>query len=110
MSKKDKLKIGVVYSTDDSFEYQFDGPEEAKTLEPQKQRLRVYLDTKHRAGKKVTAIEGFIGTEEDLELLCKTLKTKVGTGGSAKDGIIIIQGDMVAKVKDILQSLNYKIK
>ncbi len=110
MGIKDKTKIGVVYSTDEKFEYQYDGPEEAKTLEPQKQRLRVYLDTKHRAGKKVTAVEGFIGTVEDLESLCKTIKTKVGTGGSAKDGIIIIQGDMVAKVKDILQSLNYRIK
>ena len=110
MSKRDKLKIGVVYSTDDSFEYQFDGPESIKTIEPSKQRLRVYIDTKHRAGKKVTAIEGFIGTEEDLESLCKTIKTKVGTGGSAKDGIIIIQGDMVIKVKDILSTLNYKLK
>lgn len=110
MAKKEKERIGVVYSTRDDFEYTYNQEDEPDTLEPSKQRLRVVLDTKHRAGKKVTVIENFIGKIDDLEILCKTLKTKLGTGGSAKDGVIVIQGDVVQKTKDLLISMNYKIK
>lgn len=110
MAKKEKERIGVVYSTRDDFEYTYNQEDEPDTLEPSKQRLRVVLDTKHRAGKKVTVIENFIGKTDDLEILCKTLKTKLGTGGSAKDGVIVIQGDVVQKTKDLLISMNYKIK
>lgn len=107
---KPKNRIGVVYSTSDDFSYQYDDQTEKDTLPPQQQKLRVYLDTKQRAGKKVTMVEGFVGKTDDLETLCKMLKTKVGTGGSAKEGCIIIQGDVVQKVKDILLGLNYKVR
>jgi translation initiation factor 1 len=107
---KDKNKIGVVYSTNPDFEFKFDEADESDTLSPEKQLLRVFLDTKHRAGKKVTIVERFVGKEEDLEDLCKKLKTKLGTGGSAKDGLIVIQGDVVTKTKDILIAMKYKVK
>lgn len=110
MAKKEKERIGVVYSTRDDFEYTYQQEEEPETLAPNKQRLRVVLDTKHRAGKKVTVIENFVGKSADLELLCKALKTKLGTGGSAKDGVIVIQGDVVQKTKDLLVTMNYSIK
>lgn len=110
MNNKEKNRIGVVYSTSDDFKYNYDEEKSQDTLEPQKQRLKVMLDTKHRAGKKVTIIEHFVGKEEDLEILCKQLKTKLGTGGSAKDGLIIIQGDVVQKTKDLLIQMNYKIR
>ncbi len=88
---------GLVYSTDPNFKLESDEtPQE--TLLPPQQILRIKLETKHRAGKTVTAIYGFIGTEEDLEKLGKRLKTQCGTGGSAKDGEIIIQGDHREKV------------
>lgn len=110
MSKKEKNRVGIVYSTNDEFKYTYDDGEQAITLEPQKQRLKIMLDTKHRAGKKVTIVSNFIGSEVDLSALCKTLKTKLGTGGSSKDGIIIIQGDVVQKTKDLLLQLNYKLR
>lgn len=110
MSKKEKNRVGVVYSTNSDFDYSYDETEQPDTLPPDKQRLRVYLDTKQRAGKKVTLIEQFVGKTEDLEALCKLLKTKLGTGGSTKDGYIVIQGDVVQKTKELLQSLSYKIK
>ena len=72
------------------------------------QKLRIRLETKHRAGKKATIIYGFEGSDNELEVLAKQLKTKLGVGGSVKDGEIIIQGDYVQKTKDLLIQLGYK--
>lgn len=114
MAKKDKQdwkdRLNVVYSTNPDFNYEHDEAEEEETLEPQKQMLRVSIDRKKRKGKSVTLIEGFIGAEDDLKDLAKTLKTKCGVGGSAKDGEIIIQGEFKQKVAEILQNLGYKTK
>lgn len=82
--------------------------EEAKvTLLPEQQLLRVILETKHRAGKTVTIIYGFEGAESDLEALGKALKNFCGTGGSVKDGEIIIQGDHRQKVFQYLKQKGY---
>lgn len=98
MSKKNKPDVqGFVYSTDPNFSFQ-PADEMVETLAPAQQKLRVRLETKHRAGKAVTLITGFIGKEEDLEKLGKQLKNFCGTGGSAKDAEIIIQGDQRLKV------------
>lgn len=105
-----KKRDGVVYSTSDDFEYREEGNEEMDTLAPAQQNLKVMLDKKARAGKKVTLVDGFIGTEEDLKELGKMLKNKCGVGGSAKDGEILIQGDHRDKVVQILQSSGYKAK
>ena len=109
MSKKNKSdKNGFVYSTDPNFRYEGeeDGPQE--TLPPDRQKLKVRLETKHRGGKAVTLVEGFTGSEEDLEDLGKKLKNFCGTGGSAKDGEIIIQGDQREKVLQWLLKNGYK--
>jgi translation initiation factor 1 len=108
MSKKNKPDSnGVVYSTNPNFQFT---PEEdtTETLTPDKQVLRIHLDRKQRGGKEVTLIKGFIGKEEDLETLGKLLKTKCGTGGSAKEREIIIQGDNRDKVLQILLQMGYK--
>lgn len=107
MSKKNKPdNKGFVYSTDPNFS--FDREEEpADTLPPAQQKLKVQLETKHRAGKTVTVIYGFIGKEEDLGDLGKKLKNYCGTGGSAKDGEIIIQGDHREKVMQWLLKNGY---
>ncbi len=111
MSKNNrKDRVNVVYSTNPDFNYEYDMEEEQDTLPPQEQKLKVRKDTKKRKGKVVTLVEGFIGTEDDLKDLGKTLKNKCGTGGSAKDGEVIIQGDLVQKVKDILLQLGYNVK
>ncbi len=98
MSKKNKPDTqGFVYSTDPNFSFQ-PADETVETLAPAQQKLRIRLETKHRAGKAVTLITGFIGKEDDLEKLGKQLKNFCGTGGSAKDAEIIIQGDQRLKV------------
>jgi translation initiation factor 1 len=108
MSKKNKPDTrGFVYSTDPNFKF-----EEEQNLNetplPAQQKLKIRLDTRHRAGKAVTLVEGFIGKEEDLEELGKKLKSFCGTGGSAKDREIIVQGDQREKVMQWLLKNGYK--
>jgi translation initiation factor 1 len=109
MSKKNKSdKHGFVYSTDPNFQFQNEEENAAETLSPQQQKLKIRLETKHRGGKAVTLVEGFVGTEEDLQDLGKKLKNFCGTGGSAKDNEIIVQGDQRDKVLQWLQKNGYK--
>src|SRR6476469_8087920 len=108
MSKKNKPdNRGFVYSTDPNFQYQSDDNTEQETVSNDKQPLRIILDTKQRAGKAVTLITGFKGKEDDLDTLGKKLKNFCGTGGSVKDGEIIIQGDQREKVMQWLQKNGY---
>ena len=108
MGKKNKPDDkGFVYSTNPDFQFQKNESLQ-ETVSPSQQKLRVKLETKHRAGKAVTLIEGFSGKEEDLEELGKKLKSFCGTGGSAKDGEIIIQGDQREKVLQWLLKNGYK--
>jgi translation initiation factor 1 len=100
---------GFVFSTDPNFNFQTGGSGSLETLSPNKQRLRIILDTRHRGGKTVTAITGFVGKLEDLETLGKKIKQYCGTGGSVKDGQILIQGDQTIKVKSYLLKEGYKV-
>lgn len=102
-----KERLNVVYSTNPDYRYETDDDEDAETVEPAKQNLRVQLDKKNRGGKVVTLVTGFIGTEDDLKELGKLLKTKCGVGGSAKDGEIIVQGDFKQKVLELLKKEGY---
>ena len=107
-SKKNKPDTrGFVYSTDPNFSFESE-QNNSETLPPAQQKLKIRLDTKHRAGKAVTLVEGFVGTVEDLEDLGKKLKSFCGTGGSAKDGEIIVQGDQREKVLQWLVKNGYK--
>lgn len=111
MSNNDwKARLNVVYSTNPDFNYETDGEEQQQTLPPAQQDLRVWLDRKQRAGKTVTLVKGFAGSDEDLRELASLLKGKCGVGGSAKEGEIIIQGDFRDRVVDILCKAGYKAK
>jgi translation initiation factor 1 len=108
MAKKERsVEDGYVFSTDPSFKME-SGQQDELTLPPNEQKLRIKLETKHRAGKAVTIIEGFIGNTSDREDLGKKLKNYCGTGGSVKDGEIIIQGDHREKLMQWLIKNNYK--
>ena len=109
MSKK-KNAIGIVYSTNPAFQYNYESSNEHATLLPKQQDLRIFIEKKHRGGKTASIIKGFIGKQEDLEELAKFLKTRCGVGGSAKDGEIVIQGDCRDKILDLLMAKGYKAK
>lgn len=108
MSKKIKTdKNGFVFSTDPNFRFEDEEQAVKETLIPAQQKLRVRLETKHRGGKTVTILQSFIGKAEDLEDLGKKLKNYCGTGGSVKDGEVIIQGDQRDKILQWLQKNGY---
>ncbi len=100
-------RINVVYSTNPNFNYQNDEEETVSTLPKNQQKMYVSIDRKQRAGKEVTLIEGFIGSDDDLKDLGKLLKTKCGGGGTAKDGEIIVQGNFKDKIFDLLVKEGY---
>ncbi|MDR3252785.1 MAG: translation initiation factor [Tannerella sp.] len=102
-----KERLGMVYSTNPDYKYGSGGETEEETQPKEKQLLRIALDKRNRGGKTVTLISGFRGRDEDLETLAKQLKVKCGAGGSAKDGAIIIQGDVRGKAHDYLTKEGY---
>lgn len=110
MSKKKDNRSPFVYSTDPSFDPSAGEGSYETTLPVSEQLLRVTMETKHRAGKTVTLITGFIGLAEDMADLGKQLKNHCGTGGTAKDGEIVLQGDHREKVRTWLLKNNYRVK
>lgn len=96
---------GIVYSTDKNFSIEEESSPEIE-IPAQEQRLRVKLETKNRGGKAVTVVEGYLGTGADE--LGKQLKSFCGTGGSVKDGIIIVQGDNREKIRQWLLKNGFK--
>lgn len=113
MSKKKLNSLDAlgdfVFSTNQDFEPQ-EQLDEIETLPPESQLLEAHFSNKGRGGKTVTVIKGFQGTNEDLKILGKKLKTKLGVGGTVKDGEIIIQGDYRDKIIGLLKALSYKVK
>lgn len=111
MSKKIKGGLaglaGLVYSTDPGLQQEQEAAP-AMTLPNEKQELRIRKETKQRGGKVAIIVYGFEGSDADLEELGRKLKTKCGTGGSVKDGEIIIQGDVAPRVKTLLQEWGFK--
>lgn len=105
-----KQRLGVVYSTNPDFKYEQESVTEDETLAQEKQKLTVSIDRRCRAGKQVTLVSGFVGSESDLKELGKTLKVKCGVGGTAKDGEITIQGDLRDKVTALLCAMGYRAK
>tara|TARA_B110000003_G_C16396196_1_gene436409 strand:- start:101 stop:439 length:339 start_codon:yes stop_codon:yes gene_type:complete len=105
MNKKGKNRKGVMYSTNQDFEYEYEN-DEMETLPNNEQNLKICID-KHRSGKIAVIIKEFIGTSEDLKSLGKLLKSKCGVGGSVKNGEIIIQGNIRDKVMEILKKEGY---
>lgn len=107
-----KNREGVVYSTNPDFNFAFADALGAlgESNDSNKCTLKVQLDKKSRGGKQVTLITGFSGSDDELKELGKSLKSKCGVGGSAKDGEILVQGDFRDKIVELLQSMGHKVK
>jgi len=108
MSNKNKKRDGIVFSTNPDYSYGGDAEQEPETLPPAEQKL--YVRREVRNGKPAVVVKEFIGSRADLHALEKKLKQHCGVGGSAKEGEILIQGDLLDKVRAYLQQLGYKTK
>ena len=108
MNKIKNKKKGIMYSTNPDFEYEYEN-DYIETLQPKEQKLKICID-KHRSGKIAVIIKGFVGDDYDLNSLSRFLKTKCGVGGTAKNGEIIIQGNVREKVIEILKKEGYNYK
>lgn len=106
--KKIKSLSALVYSTDPDFKLEPD-EQEFETIPPSQQQLKVSLDKKYRAGKSATLVTGFKGKDNDLNELGKQLKSFCSTGGSVKDGYVIVQGDNKEKVLQWLHKNGYPL-
>lgn len=110
MSNKNKNRNGIVYSTDPDFNPFENLREMLDNPKPAAQNLLVRISTSGRAGKKATLVQRFAGSQDDLEQLARKLKVHCGTGGSVKDGEIVLQGDCIQKTLDFLISCGYKAR
>lgn len=108
MAKNNIPASGIVYSTNPEFKSFNEEEEQSAGMPAAEQKIRVRLDKKHRAGKAVTLLEGFLGNSSEQEEIGKKLKTFCGTGGSVKDGEILVQGDQRDKVLQWLIKNGYK--
>jgi len=110
MSNKNKKNQGIVYSTEPGYGQEEINENTAETLPPHKQNLLVRISTQGRGGKKASLVQRFVGSDDDLESLGKEIKKHCGTGGTVKDGEVIIQGDLCKKIVDFLISKGYKAR
>ncbi|MEO9020845.1 MAG: translation initiation factor [Ginsengibacter sp.] len=98
---------GIVFSTSPDFNFQNE-EEVVESLPPAEQTVTIILDKKHRGGKVVSLINGLVMKNDDLEIMAKQLKSFCGSGGSAKDNEIIIQGDHREKLLQWFLKNGYK--
>ncbi len=108
MSKINSKTSSIVYSTDPEFRHDVS---EAKplTVSPGQQEIRLHLD-RRGGGKVVTIIRGFQGSPTELRDLARSLKKYLGTGGSVKNGEILIQGAVRDQVMKYLQQKQFRVK
>lgn len=100
----------MVFSTNPAYRFPEENIQQEAEIQPSEQQLRVWRDSKSRAGKTVTIVKGFQGNKSTLEDLGKKLKSQCGVGGTVKDGEIIIQGDFRERITEILRKLGYGVK
>lgn len=109
MSKKDKNRVNVVYSTNPNFKFEEENEADEQSVKPSLEQLKIYLD-RLGGGKLLSRVTGFTGKTGDIETLGKLLKQKCGVGGTVKEREILIQGDHRDKIILLLQKEGYKIK
>jgi translation initiation factor 1 len=108
MSKKNRSRDGIMYSTNPDFRPE-EREEQEERVPPNQQELRVYLD-RLGGNKMVSRVSGFAGPESELGQLGRLLKQKCGVGGAVKAGEVLIQGDHRDKIVQLLQKAGYRVK
>ncbi len=109
MSRNKKSDSPFVYSTNPDFFGDEDSMDDMESLTPAQQDLRLHLD-RLKGNKKAVRITGFKGSADEMEALSRQLKQACACGGGAKEDYILLQGDLMDKVKITLTKLGYRFK
>jgi translation initiation factor 1 len=80
------------------------------SLPANQQTAYLHRESKGRGGKTVTLVKNLVLSEDDLKALAKRLKQACGSGGTAKEGMIEIQGEHREKIAQVLQTAGYRVK
>mgnify|MGYP001199156148 FL=1 len=99
---------GLVYST--NRELDLNKSEKRNYYKQTEFVISVCFEKKGRKGKGVTIIRDFQGSQMELSILAKNIKTCLGIGGSVKNNEILLQGRIQEKIIDILNKEGYKTK
>lgn len=83
---------------------------ELTPVRPSDSVVRIRRETKGRGGKEATVIWDVPGGNAELKQLASAIKQRLGTGGAAKDGQIVIQGDHVQTLIGFLKDKGYSVK
>lgn len=110
MAKLFKKEEPVILWSDDPSERKKKKKEVFKSVNPSDHTLKIRLEKNKRGGKIVSVIFELPQNPEFCKKLCKELKSKCGTGGSAKADTIEIQGDHRDKLKELLENKGFKAK
>jgi translation initiation factor 1 len=102
LSWDDFVKMGNPDNAPDEPETENDNSGARKSME-----VRLHYEKKGRGGKQAVIIRGISETDDNLKNICKELKTKLGVGGSSKEGEIIIQGSDRDKMIDLLKKMGF---
>jgi len=121
MNKKKKKFViadnthgGIVYSTNPGtmesiLREALEKVDEKSTVQS-KNSIKMRVEKSGRGGKTVTILYDFVLTHESPEELCQRLKKTLGTGGNISDGVILIQGDVRWKIRNILENEGFSVK
>ena len=77
-------------------------------LTPQKHQL--HFAKEKRRGKVVTIVKPFCLKKEELQSLLKTIKKRLGTGGTIKENTLEFQGDIQEQLKSALEKMEFRLK
>jgi len=86
-------------------------PSSPKSLEvkpPEKHQL--YLAKEKRRGKVVTVVQPFYLEKAALQALLKTVKKRLGTGGTLKEDRLEFQGEVSEKLRQVLEAMGYRFR
>lgn len=85
-------------------------PDEPQPAKFKKQHLRIKVEKRGAAQKKATLIYDYDGSDEEIAEFATQLRQKLSTGGSARGGEILLQGDVAEKVAQIIEQMGHKVK
>lgn len=108
--KKNLFEMGAAFGDDWSSDNKDKPPKKVSTEIKPPEKHQLHFAKEKRRGKVVTIVKPFFLSKGDLPILLKTLKKKLGTGGTVKENSLEFQGELQAALRLQLEALEYRFK